>query len=255
MASKTAVVNKKKKKTKKRKRNYGAAAANPKKKRRRRSNPSSAAPRRRNTGRKKNPGPFDMDSIIDTVPAATGGVWLGRWATKLAGKFEDNQEGIPEPGIKHAIAIAIAASVGGDMLGNMLGSAAKGEYARISCLGFGGDMFLRKRFMRDSAFVRENLSLEGIGYDDDDVEYEDEIEMPEGMEGYTDRSDLGQDLVQDAEGNLYQLSGGMGATAPGAPYPANYRDIMNGVGAFQNTSALGMAPARADSTNSFGYSA
>ena len=274
--AKTAVVNKKKKGAKKRRRrrNYGAAAANPKRRRRRNMTP---APRRRyNTGRRKNPGMFDFDSLMDTVPAATGGVWLGRWGTKMAGPFEDG-----EPGFKHAIAIAIAASVGGDMVGNMLGSASKGEYARIACLGYGGDLFMRKRFMRDSTFVNENLSLEGLGVDDPDDYYEEGDDpddavgqvdtmvdamgneyvmtdqgwqLAQNVQGFSAQSAIGQaggQVVVGEDGNLYQLdgTGGMGAHQ----YPANYAAIMESMAGFQNQSSLGMAPARAEANNSFGY--
>lgn len=252
--AKTAVVNKKKKKksgTKKRRRNYGAAAANPKK-RRRRKNPGTPARRSSAAPRRRNPSMFDMDALMDVVPAATGGVWLGRWGVKLAGEFEPNSEGIPEPGLKHAFAILIAANMGGDMLGNMLGSAAKGEYARIACLGFGGDMFLRKRFMRDSAFVNENLSLEGIGYDDD-YEYEDEMD-DEGqyVNGFHPSSALGantENMVIGPDGQLYELEG----AHTGTQYPPNYNRIMENVGGFAATSSLGMSAAKPSQSSSFGY--
>ena len=215
---------------------------------------------------------------MDTIPAATGGVWAGRWATKLAGDFEPNDKGIPEPGFKHAVAIALAASVGGDMIGNILGSPSKGEYARIACLGFGGDLFLRKRFMRDSEFVSENLSLAGIGYDEEDEwDYEAEggdmdglgaeyAEGPDGtlyqLDGFQNTSAIGHghmgnvNTFTDAVGNRYVMtqSGWQLAGAVGSPtYPNNYATIMESVAGFQNSSALGMEPTRPHSANSFGY--
>lgn len=288
--AKTKVVNKKRRKSKakRRRRNYGAAASNPKRKRRR--NPGTAmAPRRRSNTRRKNPGVFDFDNVIDTVPAATGGVWLGRWATKMAGSFTPDAQGVLEPGFKHAIAIWLAASVGGDVIGNMLGSAQKGEYARIACLGYGGDLFMRLRFMRDSEFVERNLSLAGLGAEDpDDVyDYDDDDDDLDGFSDdsplgnvntYTDAvgneyamtargwklaGDLGQDdLMVGPDGTLYQMDGvgglqGVGTMGAGTyQYPADYAGVMEDsrqVGGFSNQSAIGMAPVRPDSNNSFGY--
>lgn len=283
--AKTAVVNKRRKrsgggsKPKRRRRNYGAAATNPPKRRRRRRNPAPA-PRRRSNTRRRNPDPFNMDNIMDTLPAATGGVWLGRWAVKQAGPGEVNDKGQKEPGIKHAIAIWLAATVGADFVANIMGSATKGEYARIACLGYGGDLFMRKRFMRDSEWVKNNLSLSGLGEDweDEIPDYEDEAEdytvsgfqaeSPLGaVNSYTDATgnryvmtaqgwqlagNMGadtSDLVIGPDGSVYQLSGGGGATYPN-DYPQIMADAMNG---FQSESPLGMRPARADSNNSFGY--
>jgi len=273
--AKTKVVNPRRRKRRstkrRRRRNYGAAAAPA---RRRRRNPAPAAPsRRRSPARRKNPSAFDVDSIIDTVPAATGGVWAARWATRMAGDFEPNAEGVLEPGLKHAIAIAIAASFGGDLIGDLLGSAQKGEYARIAALGFGGDLFMRMRFMRDSAWVNQNLML---GEVDAGYEYDDSDEELDGFQSesalgavntYTDAtgqqwrftergweplSGMGAEFVQDDQGNVYQLDGGVGAA--GYQYPANYPQIMaaSGVSGFQSTSALG-ATGAPDTTNSFGY--
>lgn len=247
--AKTAVVNKKKKKkgATKRKRNYGAAAKAAPRKRRRSSTATPARRRSNNSPRRRNPGMFDFDSIMDVVPSATGGVWLGRWGVKLAGKFEDNADGIPEPGLKHAIAILIAANMGGDMLGNMMGSSAKGDYARIACLGFGGDLFMRKRFMRDSDFVRENLSLEGVGYSDGDGAYN---QQPTQMAGFQQTSQLGangEHLMIGPDGQLYHM--------PNADMqaPPNYDTIRQQVSGFSRTSSLGMAPASSNQNSSFGY--
>lgn len=289
--AKTAVVNRRRRRRKsnpkkKRRRNYGAAQANPPKRRRRRRNPLPARRRSSGGGRRiANPSrPFDLDQIMEVLPAATGGVWLGRWATKLAGDFEPNDKGIPEPGFKHAIAIALAASVGGDMVGNLMGSSAAGERAYIACLGYGGDLFLRRRFFRDSEFVEKNLNLSGIGNPDDDDEYEYvyDYEDPgaDTVSGFSQTSPLGNvnsytdavgnryvmtnrgwqlagvgqsqsDYVVGPDGTLYQLSGGVGA----GTYPPDYANVMEaaGVGGFASQSRLGMAPARNSEGNSFGY--
>lgn len=286
--AKTKVVNKRRKRKstkRRRRRNYGAAASNPKRRRRRR-NPGTTVTRRRSNTRRRNPGVFDVDQIVDTVPAATGGVWLGRWATKMAGAFVPAKDGTLEPGFKHAIAIWLAASIGGDVIGNLLGSAQKGEYARIAALGYGGDLFMRLRFMRDSEFVERNLSLAGMGDDDDDIyDYDDpgdddvsgfSNESPLGnVNTYTDAvgneyvmtargwklaGDLGQDdLMVGPDGTLYQLDGlgnlhGVGAAQ--YQYPPDYAGIMEDsrhMGAFSNESSIGLGRARPDGNNSFGY--
>ncbi len=162
---------------------YGRAA-NPRRRRRhhrrRRRNPSSSASspvarspyasvsyyrspnrRRSSAARRRNP-EFSMNDLIRDVPAATAGVWAARWAVKQSGEWEAAQDGTLEPGIKQALAIWLAAHVGADLLGNLLGSPEKARIAQIAALGYGGDLFMRARFMRDSQFVQQNLSLQGM---------------------------------------------------------------------------------------------
>lgn len=192
---------------------------------------------------------------MDTVPAATGGVWAARWATKLAGPFEND-----EPGIKHAIAIWLAAKFGAEMIGSMFGSSAKGEYARIGALAFGGDLFLRKRFLKDSTWAQQNITLAGVddGADDD----------MGGLGGFESSSQLG-DTFTDAMGNTYQqtaqgwaLAGlgegdgtatelyEMGGFGNELVYPAEYAEVVSG---FEQSSPLGFPPASGSHSSSFGY--
>lgn len=168
------------------KRTRAGRAANPRRRRRsshhrRRRNPSTPESRnspyasigyyrspnrarRRSSGgsRRRNPD-FSLNELTSVVPAATGGVWAARWAVKQSGAWEaDGPGGALVPGIKQALAIYLAATFGGDMLGQLLGSDEKGRIAKIAALGYGGDLFLRARFMRDSQFVQQNLSLQGM---------------------------------------------------------------------------------------------
>jgi hypothetical protein len=143
----------------------------------------------------------------------------------------------------------------------LLGDPSKGSIARIAALGFGGDLFLRARFARDSDWVKNNLSLQG-------PEYSDDAEL-NGFQSasalgavYTDA--VGNQWTQDGSGNwvpagvsgvgelvehngtLYQVLNGMGL------------DSMPGSGAllagFQASSALGgMRRARPSRDSSFGY--
>lgn len=307
--AKTSVVNprRRRKSSKKRRRNYGAASSarksNPRRRRRRHS--YGAAPRRSHKRRRRNPsssgssvqrvysgggyrrpnpGMFDFDSLTDTLPSATAGVWAARWAVNQAGDMEGD-----EPGIKHALAIWLAASFGSEIIGQVFGSAHKGEFARIAALGWGGDLFARKRFFKDSKWVKENLYLAGVDEADDTYQYG----AQEGgdLNGFQSQSALGDSfvdavgnqytrtpagwalsgagmgaqLMQDAEGNVYQL--GAGGTYQ---YPQDYNAIMQdgasgfgvardpayGTGArlagFQSMSALGAHRVRAGGS-SFGY--
>lgn len=283
--AKTAVVNKRGRRRRRRnptssttnrrrrRRNYGAAATiNPRRRRRRshgiaRRRPSRGGRRRRNpvspyagTGYYRRPNPsFDvMNDATEVLPAATAGVLAARFALKQAGAYEPDAKGVLEPGIKHAIAIYIAAVFGGQLVDSVLGNG-KGNIAKVSALGFGGDMFLRNRFMKDSEFYRNNLSLQGLGMgmdEDDGGGYY----VPDGMDGFQEQSALGStmtdafgntyvstpqgwqlngadDLVVDDAGNVYQLSGGGGARLDG----------------FAQTSPLGAVRASRGGS-SFGYS-
>lgn len=283
--ARTAVVNPKRRKRRRKKnpsrssaprrrrrRNYGAAAReeNPRRRRRRSHGRRTYGRRRRNPdslGRSRNPS-FDLDGLIDTVPSATAGVWAARWATKQAGEFENGQ-----PGIKHAIAIWAAAHFGGQMIGQLFGSHAKGEFARIAALGFGGDLFARLRFMKDSKFMQQNLSL--AGFDDPET-----LDGADDVPNYSDGADLNgfeqgsalgdsftdamgnqyvqtaqgwalagmgdAQIVQGADGTLYQLGAGEFV------YPNNYDSIME-VSGFEQGSSIGFAPASGSHSSSFGY--
>lgn len=281
--AKTAVVNKRGRRRRRRnptssttnrrrrRRNYGAAATiNPRRRRRKsyglaRRRPSRGGRRRRRnpvspyatSGYYRRPNPqFDfMHDATEVLPAATGGVIAARFALRQAGAYEPDAKGVLEPGLKHAIAIYLAAIVGSQLADSVLGGG-KGDIAKIAALGFGGDLFLRTRFMKDSDFYKNNLSLQGLGMgmDEDDAGYY----VPDGMDGFQETSALGStmtdafgntyvstpqgwqlqgadDLVMDEAGNVFQLSGGGGARLAG----------------FSQQSPLG-AP-RASSDTSFGY--
>lgn len=296
--AKTAVINprrrrrakrrssKKRTHTKRRRRNYGSAAvarsANKKRRSggRRRRNPSVSSTYGGGGYRRSNP--LGLEHLMDTIPSATAGVWAARWAVKMAGPMEDKGQ----PGIKHALAIWLASHLGSSLIGTVFGSSAKGEFARIAALGFGGDLFLRKRFLTENEFVQKNLYLEGV--DADDVpDYSEHVDL----NGFQQQSALG-DSFTDAAGNtyvqteqgwalagmgetfvgpdgtVYSLEGGMGTQA--YQYPRNYDALMQksamGVGpdpaygatgsavaGFQNRSALGLPPRRASEGSSFGY--
>ena len=214
-----------------RRRNYGAAAeVNPR--RRRRHYGSGGGRRRRNPispyayrgYRYNNPGVFDMDEITETVPAATAGIWAARFAVRQAGNFEAGSAGVPEPGIKHALAIWAAAHFGSGIIGDLLGSPEKGRMARIAAFGYGGDLFLRERFMRDSKFVADNISLKGID-DEESQDYVAGMGAPTMVDAWGNKyvstpagwqlsgDDEPMQYVQDAAGNVYALSGNGGAAA------------------------------------------
>ena len=100
---------------------------------------------------------------MSVLPAGILGIWAGRWACKQAGPFETTPgaPGTLQPGFSHAIAIYLAAEFGSGLIGSILGDASRATIAKIACLSYGGDLFMRRRFMMDSKFVKENLSLEG----------------------------------------------------------------------------------------------
>ncbi len=232
---------------KRRRRNYGAALApvsrTPNRRRRRHYGARRRNPGRSYLARAKNPA-LDLDSTIDIVPPATAGVWAARWAVAQAGEFEDG-----EPGIKHALAIWLAASFGADLIGSIFGDS-KATFARIAALGYGGDLFLRKRFLKDSEWAKKNISLSG---DDDDFApaggaYVDAmnntwVETPQGwaMAGLGDPQ-----LYEDGQGNVYQLG-----ALPGT-YGAGFGafEASSSIGAFETSSSIGRA---SSADNSFGY--
>jgi hypothetical protein len=263
--AKTAVVNRRRRKKRRsnprsaaprrrrRRRNYGAAAAiNPRRRRRAR----RAAPRRRRNPispyssagyyRRPNPG-FSFNEVMDTVPAATAGVFAGRFALKQAGAWEPGTGGVLEPGLKQALALWAAAEFGGELVDSMFGHG-KGQMARIACYGFAGDLFLRAKFMRDSDFVKNNLSLQGI--DDDDYGYQeadpDYSTDPAFMSGFQAESALGAPSMTDAFGNRF-VSTPQGWQLAGAASGAQ-------LAGFSDRSALGMSRTRPSTSSSFGYS-
>lgn len=239
------------KRSHKRRRNYGAALAaaprTPNRKRRRHYGARRRNPGRSYLSRAKNPA-LDLDSTIDIVPPATAGVWAARWAVAQAGEFDDG-----EPGIKHALAIWLAASFGADLIGSIFGES-KATYARISALGYGGDLFLRKRFLKDSEWAKKNLSLMGV---DEDAApaggtYVDAmnnawVETPQGwsMAGLGD----GGTLYEDGQGNVYQLG-----ALPGT-YGAGFGafESASSIGAFEASSSIGHVGRVGSADNSFGY--
>jgi hypothetical protein len=262
--AKTAVINPRRrrrraKKTthRRRRRNYGAAAtvartANRRRRRtshhRRRRNPSVPSVYSSGGYRRSNPISFNLDHLVEITPAATAGVWAARWGVKMAGPMDNG-----EPGIKHALAVWLASSLGGQLLGSAFGSEAKGAYATIAALGFGGDLFARKRFFKDTKWVQENIYLEGV---DDMEEVDDTPNYSEGadLNGFQQHSALGAvdtftdaagnnyvrteqgwalaglgETFVDSDGNVFELQGGMGTQQ--FQYPPNYAQLIDGVGA------------------------
>lgn len=202
--AKTAVVNKKRKRDAKGRykknpaRAYGAAAkptAN--RKRRKRRNPkdsstlspySSGGYYRRPNMAKRNPSALDMETWTRVLPAGVAGIWVTRWAVKMAGPFEPDASGVPVPGFKHFVAGIIAVEVGGRIVGDILGAKRETDIAQIAAISYIGDLFLRTRVLRDSPWVQQNISLEGgVG---------------------AQSSAMGTDTFTDASGNRYVRSGG-----------------------------------------------
>lgn len=276
--AKTAVVNPKRRKRRKknpstalanprrrrRRRNYGAAAANPRRRRRGGSRRRSYSRRRRNPmetsstlGRMRNP--FDIEGLLGMALPAGAGVLGVRWALNQAGPFEPDTQGKPPvPGLKHAFAIYLAARFGGQLVGQVFGSPEKGRYAEMAALGFGTDLFIRKRFFSESQWAAQNLYLAGVD-DPQDAYYR------QGMGAFEQQSSIGDtftdeqgvtyisdgaggwavagigQLVQGEDGQIYQIAG---------PYeaPEDYEPIMrdvSGFGDLETTSTLG--------SSSFGY--
>ena len=124
---------------------------------------------------------------------------MARWAVKMAGPFEPDASGVPVPGGKHAIAIAIAAEVGGKIAGQILGGRAETDYAQIAALGYGGSLFIRRRFMRDNKWLADNISLDGR----DDYLPANGASNGMGADTYTDAA--GNQYIRTASG--WQLSG------------------------------------------------
>lgn len=210
-------------------------------------------------GRLRNP--FDIEGLISTALPAGAGVVACRWALNEAGPFEQPTEPgkAPAPGIKHALAIYLAARFGGQLIGQVFGSPQKGHYAEIAALGFGTELFARKRFFADSKWAQQNLYLAGVD-DPADAYYR------QGMGAFEQQSSIGEtftddsgqtyvntgdgwavaglgQLVQGEDGQIYQIAG---------PYeaPEDYAGVMmeagmTGFGELEQSSRLG--------ASSFGY--
>lgn len=203
--------------------------------------------------RRKNPDFLDFDGLMNEVPAATAGVWLARWATKMAGPFEQSgqtpapgQTLRPVPGIKHAVALLLAAKYGSQMVGSALG-AEKAKIAYYSALGFAGDLFARTRLFDDSKWVQDNLYLNGV---EDGAWADGESPDYEGISGFEEQSALGEgELVQGPDGTIYQLQGG--ELLEIAPDPADFDG--GNVSGFEEVSALGFSRGSSSVESSFGY--
>lgn len=248
--AKTSVINPKRRKKSKRRKNYGSAAreSNPRRRRRRKLYGAAAGSRRRR--RRKNPtvpsvyrasgyrrrpnpsaGSLVKDAftgLVTILPAATGGVAMARAATKLAGDMENG-----EPGWKHALALWLAANLGGQLLSTVTRSQAAGSYAKIAALGFGGDLFLRKRFLKDNKFVKEHLYLDGV---DDDSDGDDD-----GVSGFQTASALGAEFVDTAGNKYVQTAQGwaLAGTVGDAQFVQDENGQVYALSGFQQQSALG----------------
>lgn len=256
--ARTAIVNprnRKKRKTshpaKRRARSYGrkrnpsrTANRRPPAVRRRRRNPGTGASVYSSGGyRQSNPSGdlFDLDYLMETIPAATGGVWAARWAAKMAGPFEVVDGGKDAvPTFKHAIAMVLGARFGSQAIGSFMG-AGKEVIAEHAALGFAGDLFARKRVFADSSWVQQNLMLEGVDYEGD---YGDDTapEYAEDLSGFEQDTALGAggEYVVGPDGTLYQMQG-VADDQPGA------------ISGFEQTTALGFSHVSPSSESGFGY--
>lgn len=285
--AKTAVVNPRKKRSRRRRRNPSPPAqANPRRRRRRNSHRSYGAarraPARRHHRRRRNPispyasggyrrspNPFGLSSvsgafseIMTIVPAGTIGITAARFGVKASGEWSKDGKGVLEPGFSQALAIFLAAHVGGALVSTLFRNPAQGNIAKIAALSYGGDLFARMRFFKDSDFYKNNFSLAGLG---EDEEYEDA-----GLvDGFQDTSVLGEEF-EDSSGDAYRSGdrgwalAGMGLDSPpgsgarlagmGSPQLMVGNDgTVYQLSGFQNSSALGAHPARANMSSSFGY--
>lgn len=291
--AKTAVINRRGRRKrgsgKRRRRNYGAAAAtaNPRRRRRRRSYGAAAPSRRRrrrrnpaspyaSSGYRRQPNPISVGSIgsqfhqlLEVLPAGTAGIMGARFALKQAGTWSPDGKGTLQPGIWQALAVWLGATVTGAVISTVFRSPSKGLYAKIAGLSFGGDLFLRTRFLKDTPLFTNNFSLAGLG---DDEDGEEEYSDGELLNGFQDQSALGE-MFTDSDGNTWQNQGGQWALAGGMGAPGEivqgpdgtlYQlsgamglDSMPGSGAmlagFQDRSALGAVRARHNPNSSFGY--
>ena len=265
----TATVNprrRRKKKRKSRRRNpasYGAAAKTAPRRRR----AAAATPYRSAGYRKRVANPklrlMDMDRYVKIIPPAAIGNSIGRAAVKLAGPFDNG-----EPGIKHAIAGVLGIALGSNLVGNVFRDTRAAEYAYASGLGYLGELFLRKRFLKDSAWYTENISLEGDAVDqymDGSPAHDlgacgapgDVVALPGGevvqvLSGpgqQSFRTGDGKQYVQTATGwQMAGITNSPSAARMEMPVPSLPGGAMNG---FQNNSQL--SGYGASSSTSFGY--
>jgi hypothetical protein len=128
-------------------------------------------------------------------PAALGNI-VGRLAVKQAGPFENG-----EPGFKHAIAGVLGVAIGSNVIGTVFRDTRASEYAYASGLGYLGELFLRKRFLADSPWYTDNISLEG------DAAFDSYMDGPG-----TATHDLGApgDVVEMPGGGVVQVLAGPG---------------------------------------------
>jgi len=279
--AKTAIVNPRKKRRRqpeqltnprRKRRSYGTAAAAPR--RRRRRNPDSigelAAVRksyRRRTYRKNPDGMTsgNFGAIMEVLPAATAGDIGARWACKMAGEMEDGK-----PSFAHALAIWLAAVWGSPLIGNLFGDASKGKMAGIAALGFGGSLFVRKHWLEDSDFGKENLYLGDDNGEDAELTEED-LALLEGLTEGSAIGDLGRrrmsrrmrPFLGAAEPQFYQTPDGniiqMADYAAAGITPEHAQILADaGYGGLTEGSAIagygGFQPRRrSDAKSSFGY--
>lgn len=203
---------------------------NPRRRSKRRRRVYGGSRRRRNPGYGRIARPrvansaVGFDAALDILPAATAGVWAARWAVNQAGEFEDG-----EPGLKHAFAIWLAASWGSELVGAAFGDS-KATFAKIAALGFGGDLFMRKRFMKDSTWMKENVSLAGV-----DADAGNTYRYSQGR----DYQDLGAATMVDALGNRYvQTDQGWALGEDDGTLYVDEQGNLIMLGAFENQSPL-----------------
>lgn len=211
--------------------------------------------------------------LMEIVPAGTLGITAARFGVKASGAWSPSgSEGAPgalQPGFAQALGIFLAAHVSSTLVSTLFRSTRAGDVAKIAALSYGGDLFIRTRFLKDSAFYRNNFSLAGLGEDDMEEaagEYDDQ-----GLiDGFQDASVLGESF-EDSSGDVYHSGdrgwalAGMGLdSGPGSgsrlagmgadsQYAVGNDGTLYQLSGFQPQSALGATPARANSSSSFGY--
>ena len=180
----------------------------------RRRNPTPASVYRTSGYRKQNPAELSMERVMDVAPAATLGAQAVRWALNMAGPFEEvtvtGDKGVEKkikvPGIKHAIAGVLASHYAATAIAQVLGSDHKAEFAEIGGYAMLGDVFLHKRFFRNSDWAEKNMFLGGV----EDESAEQVIYVDENgnvLSGLQETSNLGAEMVQAPDGTMYLLSG------------------------------------------------
>lgn len=192
-----------------------------------------------------------LHQLFEVMPSATIGIMASRFAVKQFGEFEPDPKGSPQPTLWHALAVLLAANVSNVVMGSLFGGAS-GAYSAIAALGYGGDMFLRQRFLRGNVWMLQNMSMAGL---------EEDYEYPQ-LEGFQQQSPLGSFVA--ADGNTYVASGngswqlaGLGSQIVQGEDGTLYEMSGPGDGAvlagFQQQSALGFVPASSNPNSSFGY--